>query len=73
MTPCPVCNIAPTIKTSHNTVWLIHEGDCQLRRTEQYVTAMDAEFGWKKTVQYFMQRNMRSERKTYIDQFVREE
>ncbi len=73
MTPCPVCGKAPEIKTSHNTVWLRHEVDCQLKRVEQYVTAQDAEFGWRKTIQYYMQRNLRSERKTYIDQFGRDE
>lgn len=58
MTPCPVCGGVPTIKHSHNTVWLTHDGPCHLKRVEQYVTAMDAEYGWKKTCQYYIQRNL---------------
>lgn len=74
MTQCPICNQVPSIKSSHNSVWLIHDNrDCQLRRTEQYVTAQDAEHGWKKTCQYYIQRNLRGERKTFIDKVVWEQ
>jgi hypothetical protein len=72
LSKCPTCAGFPTVRsTNDGRAWLEHlEEGCQLRRREQYMSVMDAEAGWNKTCQYFMQRNLRTERKTIIDKVV---
>lgn len=56
MVPCPLCAIRPVLAVEGARIWLVHEGDCEFARKEEYLSEPDAAAGWRSSVKYHLER-----------------